>query len=166
MSKNEVTIRHIEIAVSCMQKLLAEGMTVNLAIRHLEKLVDVYAKYRAVGKVSVDHVDEFSLWSIAARQAKKQNPNRKAGEYLRVEHGTPRRKFALQILKNHKEGKLNKTSLDRHCEKLWKVAVITHDEDSELNKIKKIDFDIPAERWAYVGIKFPKVSKRSKRVSR
>ena len=57
MSKNEINIEHIKLVADCMVKLLASGMTENLAIRHLEKLVDVYAKHKATGKVSVDHVD-------------------------------------------------------------------------------------------------------------
>ena len=154
MSKNSITIEQIRITASCMEQLLESGMTENLAIRHLEKLVDVYAKFKIIGKVSVDHVDEFSLWSKAALKAKEDNLDKKAGEYLRVEHGTPRRKFARLVLDAFKEGKLNKIWMDNHCSELWKVAVITHEEDSRLNKIKTREFETPDARWASVSIEF------------
>lgn len=154
MSINSIKIEQIVIAANCMEQLLESGMTENLAIRHLEKLVDVYAKLKSTGKVSVDHVDEFPLWSKAALRAKRDNPDKKAGEYLRVEHGTPRRKFARLVLNAFKEGKLNKGWMDNHCTELWKVAVITREEDSKLNQIKKREFETPEARWAYVGIEF------------
>ena len=154
MSKNTINISQLEIVAKCMLKLQKSGMRENLAIRHLEKLVDVYAKYKAISKVSVDHVDEFSLWSKAALNAKVETPERKPGEYLRVEHGTPRRKFAKMVLNAFTEGKLDEQWMKNHCEVYWRVAVITLEEDRKLNKLRKLDFNSPEERWAYVGIEF------------
>lgn len=154
MSKNAVAIKHLEIVCRSMQELRELGMTENLAIRHLEFLVNNYAKYKIVGKVSVDHVDEYKLWSKDASRQKKLHLHRRSGEYLRVEHGTPRRDFARLVLNQFEKGKLTEKWLDAKCKKLWKVAVITHEEDMRLNKFKTVKFKSPEARWAAAGIKF------------
>ena len=152
MSINSIKIEQITIAARCMEQLLKSGMTENMAIRHLEFLANVYAKFKTLRKVSVDHVDEFAMWSAAAIRAKKENPEKKVGEYLRVEHGTPRRKFAKLVFMAFKEKKLTERWMNSHCKKLWKVAVVTHEEDKKLNKLRKLDFVTPEARWTHVGI--------------
>jgi hypothetical protein len=138
-----------------MRELKKSKMSDNFAIRHLEFLANNYAKHNALGRLSPDHADEYKLWSKAALKAKRANPNRKYGEYLRVEHGTPRRRFAKMVYDTFQEGALNQKWMDKHCRALWRVAVITHEEDRRLNKLKKREFDTPEERWAEAGIQFP-----------
>jgi hypothetical protein len=74
-----------------------------------------------------------------------------------VEHGTPRRGFALMVLELYQKEKLNKKSMERLVNKYWRLAVITLEEDARLNKIARTEiFRTPDERWAFAGIKFPK----------
>ena len=73
---------------------------------------------------------------------------------MRVEHGTPRRKFAKIVLEAFRASQLDESWMNKHCGELWKVAVITHEEDSKLNKLRKLEFNTPNERWAYANIEF------------
>jgi UDP-N-acetylmuramate-alanine ligase len=61
-----------------------------------------HAKYRIVGNTNVDHADQYTYWSKAARKAKTTKHKQAYGQYLRVEHGTPRRQFARDVLKPSK----------------------------------------------------------------
>jgi len=154
MSINIVTIEHLEISCLCMKQLLQAGMTENSAIRHLEFLANNYAKYRHLGKLSPDHADEYKIWSKSALLAKKHSPDKKYREFLRIEHGTPRRRFARTIYDQFLKGSLTEKWMNQHCDSKWKVAVITLDEDKELNKLAKREFNSPDERWEAAGIKF------------
>ena len=129
-------------------------MTENVAIRLLEQLTNMYGKFRAHGHVSPDHANQFGHWSKAAKKAQAANPKGKHGLYLHVEHGTPSRDFAREVLAAYNKRKLTKEWLDRHCKRKWKIAVITHEEDLRLNKLKRETFVSPDERWAAAKIKF------------
>ncbi len=155
MSKNAPTIEQLNIACRHVLELTDAGMTENLAIRSLEIYANVYAKYRVLGAASPDHAEEYEHWSKAARKAKAANPDRPYGQYLRVEHGTPRRHFARLVLDVFKKQKLTKTWMNRHCDKRWKVAVITHAEDKRLSEGGRSTlFKTPEARWAAANIKF------------
>ena len=150
MSKNAGTIEQIMIACKNFYDLKAAGVTENLAIRVLELLANSYAKYRKLGHTRVDHVSQYERWSLRAIEAERSNPGRKSGEYLRVEHGTPRRQFARMILQGFEHGHLTKDWLDDLCDRMWRVAVITHEEDRQLARSKACDD--PEERWRDAGI--------------
>src|SRR5665647_1602742 len=100
MSKNKPTIGQLRIACRHIEELMAAHMTENHAIRTLELLADMYAKTHTGGTASVHHVRQVprEQWSLAAMKAKKANGKAKAGTYLRVEHGTPRRDFAREVI--------------------------------------------------------------------
>jgi hypothetical protein len=154
MSKNAPTMEQLKIACRHVLELIDAGMTENLAIRSLEIYANVYAKYRVLGAATPDHADQYELWSKAARKAKAANPNRPYGQYLRVEHGT-RRHFARLVLNAFKKRKLAEAWMNRHCDKRWKVAVITHAEDERLSKGgRSILLKTPDSRWAAANIKF------------
>jgi hypothetical protein len=77
------------------------------------------------------------------------------GQYLRVEHGTPRRHFARLVLDAFKKRKLTRTWMNRHCDKRWKAAVITHAEDKRLSEGGRSTLlKTPDARWAAANIKF------------
>ena len=155
MSKNAVTLEQLSIACRHVRELIATGMTENMAIRNLELFANVYAKFRIVGTTSPDRADQFDLWSRAAIEARRSNPDLAFGRYLRVEHGTPRRQFARLILKAWEAGALDQRWLDSLCDTRWKVAVITLEEDRRLGKVARSRlFDSPEERWAAAEIKF------------
>ena len=86
-------------------------MSENWSIRLLEQMTNMYAKVRVFRRVVVDHADQYELWSKAARAAKAANGNRSPGTYLWVEHGTPRRAFAREVLAAFKSGHLT-TGMD------------------------------------------------------
>jgi hypothetical protein len=153
-SKNAPTLHQIKMTCRHVIELRKTGMTENIAIRLLEQLTNMYGKFRVLGHVSPDHADQFDHWSKAARKAKAANPKGKHGLYLRVEHGTPRRDFAREVLATYKKAKLTKEWMDRHCKRKWKIAVITHEEDLRLNKLKREIFSSPDKRWAAAKIKF------------
>jgi hypothetical protein len=155
MSKNAPTVEQLNIACRHVDELIDAGMSENLAIRSLEIYANIYAKFRALGESNPDYADQYDHWSKAARKAKASNPDRPYGQYLRVEHGTPRRHFARLVLDAFKKGKLTKTWMNRHCDKRWKVAVITHAEDKRLSESGRLTlFKTPEERWAAANIKF------------
>ena len=152
MSKNAPTVDQIKIACRHVTELLTAGVTANTAIRTLERMADVYCKFRVKGYVSPHHADEYELWSKAAREAKAANPKKQYGQYLRVEHGTPKRAFAHELLAAFNAGILTKEWIDEFCDRKWKVAVITHEEDKRLQRSKA--YATPEERWAAAKIVF------------
>lgn len=156
MSKNAPTIDQLKMVCRHVEEMMTDGgMSENWAIRLLEQMTNMYAKYRILGRVKVDHADDYELWSKAARRAKAANPSGAYGTYLRVERGTPRRHFAREVLAAYKEEKLTKEWMDRHCDRQWKVAVITQEEDLRLNKLGRSKlYPTPDERWAAAEIEF------------
>jgi hypothetical protein len=128
-SINSPTLNQLKLACRHVVEMREAGMTENVAIRMLEGLANGYAKFRVHNNCSPDHVDQFTYWSKAARKAKATNPKGAAGTYLRVEHSTPRRDFARDVLKAYKAGKLTERWMKNHCNKKWKIAVLTHEED-------------------------------------
>jgi hypothetical protein len=162
-SKNDITIRQLNIMGRHFWELTDAGVTDNIAIRQAVKMTDIYAKMRVIGKCSVDRADEFSHWSVEAiklwNDAISKNPKEKYGAYLRIEHGTPRTQFTHLVLKEYKRTKLLTIEwLAEQIEKNWKVAVITREEDKNLSqnggRTNKY-FKSPERRWADAGIKFP-----------
>jgi len=145
MSKNAVTIEQLKIACRHVRELTNAGMTPNLAIRNLEQFVNIYAKFKTLGHASPDHALQYKRWSVEALKLEAANPGRKFGEYLRVEHGTPRRQFAKMVWKGFEEGNLTTEWLDDLCERKWRVAVITHEEDRRLPRSEAMND--PEERW-------------------
>lgn len=147
--------------------MIAGGVTENLAIRTLELFADVYAKLQVIGNTLPNHVNHVKLWSVKARQLKNALPDAKPSEHFRVEHGTPRGGFAREILKLCQNDKLTEKTAKELVERLWKLAVITLDEDRHLNKTARSRmFDTPEERWKAAGIKFPRSITASDKAAR
>ena len=151
---NAITFEQLTTSCRHVHELMALGMTENLAIRNLEQFANIYAKVRIVGNASPDRADQYDVWSKAALKAKTGNPDKNFGQYVRVEHGTPRRKFARMVLSAFDKGALTDQALNELVDKYWKVAVITLEEDRQLNAVARQDFDSPDERWRAVGIEF------------
>lgn len=155
MSKNTITIKQLKILCRHVKELRGAGFTKNIAIRLLELCANIYAKERIMGINGVDHADQFKLWSNAAIKARKKHPKWKYGRYLRIEHGTPRRGFALLVIEAFQHKKLTKPWMDKLCNTKWKVAVITHEEDRHLNRFARSKlYKSPEARWQAAGIKF------------
>jgi len=152
MSKNAITLEQLRIACRNVSELRAAGMTENLAIRNLEQFANIYAKIRHVGHASPDHARQYDRWSVKALEAEAANPGRRHGEYLRVEHGTPRRQFARMVLAGYENGLLTDEWLNDLCDGRWRVAVITHEEDKMLSRSAAMDD--PEARWKAAGILF------------
>lgn len=154
-SKNDVTLEQLSLACQHAEQMLAAGVTENLAIRTLELFADVYAKLRSGRSATPHHVDQFDLWSVEARKVRLGSPSSRPGQDLRVEHGTPRRAFARMILDLHRRGDLNEDSVANLVDRFWKLAVITLDEDTKLNKVARSRaYATPEDRWAAAGIVF------------
>lgn len=133
------------------------GVTENLAIRILEHFVDVYAKLMNGGSATPHHVSQIPMeqWSVAARQLWKRQQGLKPKDYLRVEHGTPRRALARMVLKLHESDELSPSSLNAVVRQAWKLAVITLEEDTRLNRLARSKaYESPDERWKAAGIEF------------
>ena len=120
MSKNAITIDQLRIACRHVEEMRAAGVTENLAIRTLELFADVYAKLRVVGNASPHHVDEVKLWSVKARQLRNAKPDAKPRDNFRVEHGTPRRGFAREVLALYRKDKLNERTIKELVKRHWK----------------------------------------------
>ena len=128
----------------------------DLAIRTLELFADVYAKLLTGGSATPHHISQVKLWSHAALQRKAANPEAKPRDHFRVEHGTPRRAFARKVMELYRAEVLSEQTMDVLVNQLWKLAVITIDEDAKLNKVARSHaFETPEERWAAAGISFP-----------
>lgn len=157
MSKNRLSIDQISLACRHVDELTAAGVSENFAIRTLELFADVYAKLYHGGSATPHHARQVprNQWSLAAlKLAGDAHPNWPSGA-LRVEHGTPRRRFARLVKQLHGAGRLTGAEMDFLCKRYWKLAVITVEEDSRLNKIARSKlFDAPEERWAAAGIIF------------
>ena len=127
-SNNDISIDQLNAACSHYFELRSLGMTKNIAIRQIVKMVDIYAKMRVIGKCSVDKANEFSHWSIEAiktwKEAKSKNSKASYGTFLRVEHGTPRTQFTEIVLSKYYEKKfLTVETLEKLINEKWKVAV-------------------------------------------
>ena len=157
MSKNRVTIKHLILACKHVKELMAAGVTENHAIRTLELFTDVYAKLHAGGSATPHHVRQvpYQQWSVAAKKLKRQNPDIKPSGNLVVEHGTPRRAFARKIVELYQNKKLNEREIAALIKRYWRLAVLTKDEDREVNsKFRTVTFTSPKKRWEAAGIKF------------
>ena len=155
VSKNKPTIGHLEIACRHIKELTAAGVTENHAIRILELFADVYAKLLKGGSATPHHVRHVDKWSMAARKWFDANPSVKPGNYLRVEHGTPRRAFAKKVMRLYEDGNLTEATMADLVRNSWKLAVITVEEDAALNKTARSkSFSSPCERWRLAGIRF------------
>lgn len=151
-SKNQPTIKQLHVACRHVGEMGKEGITTNHAIRILELLTDVYAKLLKGGSASPHSAEQVELWSVAARKFKYSKPY---GNNVRVEHGTPRRAFAVKVLGLYRKGKLNKHEMDNLVKKYWKLAVITIEEDRKLGKIARSKmYQTPELRWKAAGIRF------------
>ncbi len=156
MSKNAITIEQISLACHHFHEMMEVGVTENMAIRILELFADVYAKLYMGGSATPHHVDQVGLWSIAALKVRAELPEAKPKDYLRVEHGTPRRHFARKVVELYRKQDLGLESMNALVERYWKLAVITLDEDKRLNKVARSKmFNTPEERWAAADIEFP-----------
>ena len=154
MSVNALGVDQLRIMCRHIDELLAAGVSLNLAIRTLETAVDAAAKHMLLGNASPHSAKQvpFCNWSLAARAAFDANPGRPAKEYLRVEHGTPRRAFANLVLMSARAGTLNDASFKTLVATRWKVAVVTLEEDARLSRSTLMD--TPDARWALAGIEF------------
>ncbi len=154
-SRNAITIDQLALACRHLEEMTASGVTMNMAIRTLELFADVYAKVHMGGSATPHHVDQVELWSIHAKRLRYRMPDAKPRDYFRVEHGTPRRSFALKVLELYKKDKLSAKSMNKLVGRYWKLAVITLDEDRRLNKLTRSKtFETPEQRWAAAVVKF------------
>ncbi len=155
MSKNRITIPQLALACRHVKELMAAGMTENLAIRSLEQFADIYAKLLCGGSATPNHVDQVTLWSVAAAQFRSVNPTAEPQRHFRVEHGTPRRQFARLVLDLFETGRLDDENMRLLVARRWKLAVITIEEDRRLNaRFRSRLFDTPEARWTAAGIVF------------
>lgn len=151
-SKNQPTIEQLHMACRHISEMKKVGVTMNHAIRLLELLADVYAKLLNGGSASPHSAKQVKLWSLAARKFEYSKPYR---NYVLVEHGTPRRAFAMMVLRLYSKGKLNKHEMNKLVKKYWKLAVITLEEDSKLGRIARSKmYKTPDLRWKAAGIRF------------
>ncbi|WP_095012677.1 hypothetical protein [Tsuneonella mangrovi] len=154
MSINALTADQIGLMCRQVDELVDAGVSLNLAIRTLETAVDTTAKHLILGNASPHSADQVpkKQWSVAARAAHCEDPRRPPKEYLRVEHGTPRRAFTRLVLDAYRLGELNQSKFESLVERYWKVAVVTLEEDARLMRSQMMD--TPDQRWAAAGIKF------------
>lgn len=63
--------------------MVTGGMSENWAIRLLEQVANMYAKYCVLGYVAVDSADQYTHWSNATRAALAANSNLAAKTIIR-----------------------------------------------------------------------------------
>jgi hypothetical protein len=93
---------------------------------------------------------KLELWSVFALHAVNRDPRVK----LRVEHGSPKAAFAARTLDLYTKDKLTEEVFNQELDRLYKLAVITLDEDQKLNDagLRSKMLSSPEERWNNVGI--------------
>jgi hypothetical protein len=151
-----VTIDLLNLACRHVEEMCVAGASENQAIRTLELWADGYGQFQTVGTTTPHHVRKVkpALWSAKAAKLRKSDPDA-AGKFLRVEHGTPRRAFARKVLALHRAGKLNERTMAGLVRRDYRLAVITLEEDRQLNRIaRSTTFASPEKRWAAAGITF------------
>jgi len=159
ISVNQITIPILHLACRQYHQMIKAGISKNNAIRLLEIFEDSYARqYKGgEGRFNVLRAKDIPLWSKAARKYRKgiMSGKLKPKDYVRVEHGTPRRSFADKILALYKKKKLYKKPVNTLVDKKWELAMITLKEDARLNQgFRTMAMKTPRERWHSVGIKF------------
>lgn len=160
--KNDITIEQLRLACKQYKQMRKAGVSENYAIRQLEFFSDVYSKISRHKSRGVHHVSRVKLWSHKALRWKKKNPDAKPKENLRVEHGTPKRAFARLVLELYAAKKLKAKELDKIVKKYWKLAVITIDEDLQLNKVARSrKYSSPRKRWRAAGIRLKTIGRKN-----
>jgi hypothetical protein len=90
----------------------------------------------------------------------QENLYGKPGILLCVGHGTPRRALVRMVMKLYEGNDLKEQSMPDLCHKAWKLAVITIEEDRNLNRLARSKmFSSPDERWRAAGISFTKTDR-------
>jgi hypothetical protein len=80
--RNAPSIEQLKMLCRHVVESMESGMSENWAIRLLEQVANMYAKYRVFGYVAVDSADQYTQWSKAALAA---------GRHLRVLSGVRQR---------------------------------------------------------------------------
>ena len=96
--------------------------------------------------------DQIDLWS---ERALEEYSRTKSTRNFVKEHGTPRTPFAMKILDLYLSGNLTEEAINNNMDYYYKLAVVTKDEDRQLNAIgaRSEMYETPNERWAAAGIK-------------
>jgi hypothetical protein len=104
--------------------------------------------YAHVSAVSVP-LNSVPVWSVAAKRATNLKE-------VMIEHGTPKSEFVKLVYDVYVAGKLTEEMLISMIENLWKIAVITKEEDARLSGagLRSKRMETPEARWAAVGIQF------------
>lgn len=154
MSVNALNVEQVSLLCRHFCEAIDAGINENTAIRTLEQAVDATARYRSLGHSKPVKVHDIpdGRWSVAAKLALTANPKTKFGDYLRIEHGSPKRAFTRLVLALYRGKTLNLNSFHDLIDRHWKLAVITIEEDRRLARTAM--FESPEQRWAAAGIKF------------
>jgi hypothetical protein len=104
--------------------------------------------YAHVSAVSVP-LDSVPVWSVAAKRAI-------SSKEVMIEHGTPKSEFVKLVYDVYLAGKLTEEMPVSMIENLWKIAVITKEEDARLNGagLRSKRLESAEDRWAAVCIQF------------
>ena len=83
MSINKVTVKQLECACDFYCRMKELGATDNLAVRPLELLANIYAKYKVIGNTTPDRADQFNSWSKKALKVEEKDTKAKFGQIVR-----------------------------------------------------------------------------------
>ncbi len=144
----------VEFALEYATKARDAGADPNCYLRELMESIDgansARRGYYYAAQFNGYDKSTLELWSVDALQAVGRDPNVK----LRVEHGSPKAAFAVHILDLYTKGKLTEDIFNQELDRLYRLAVITLDEDQKLNDagLRSKMLETPEDRWARVGI--------------
>jgi hypothetical protein len=98
---------------------------------------------------SLSTLNSVPVWSVAAKRAT-------SNKEVMIEHGTPKSEFVKLVYDVYLAGRLTEEVLISMMENLWKIAVITKEEDARLSGagLRSKRLESPEARWAAVGIQF------------
>jgi hypothetical protein len=118
-------------------------------------MTEIYAKAQRGHGIMPLTARDVDLWSVEARRLRDADLDMRPRDNVIVEHGTLRRAFTRMVMDLNATGMLTEDALRNLVERFWKVAVITVEENSQLNRLARSKaYDTPDERWAAAGIGF------------
>jgi hypothetical protein len=149
-------------ALEYASKARDAGADPNCYLRELMERIDGANSARRSYYVGPAGYDKFKLelWSMEALRVVSKDPN--AIKQLRVEHGSPRAAYAARILDLYIKGILTEEVFYQDLDRLYKLALITLEEDLKLNAagLRSKMLETPEARWGRVGIEVVNVKQR------
>jgi hypothetical protein len=143
------TLAQQKIMLEAVKQLEALGTSENAYYLLIDDWIDGYMRsLMHEFTAGPYHPLKTRHWSRKAIEAYKNDKK----SLLRVAHGTAKRNISRLVFAHYKAGKLTEDTMLAIAQRYWKIAVLTKEENSRLDKVARSTMhDTPDERWALIG---------------